>query len=188
MKTLYSYLFLFLLFLPTNLHADRQTDEVLRKLDKSLAQRNQYEQQHLKRINSLKETMDYVKAHGRQFEQLYDLFQEYKSYCYDSARNYAYACLEVAELEKDQHRIVQAKNAIAFSLISAGILSEALEVMKSIDRRKLTGELLDGRLCEGGALLYEIYHPKQCLFGFAERNHTGEYCSLVVAYRLTSDA
>lgn len=144
MKNLYSYLFLFLLFLPTNLHADRQTDEVLRKLDKSLAQRNQYEQQHLKRINSLKETMDYVKAHGRQFEQLYDLFQEYKSYCYDSARNYAYACLEVAELEKDQHRIVQAKNAIAFSLISAGILSEALEVMKSIDRRKLTGELLNG--------------------------------------------
>ena len=55
-----------------------------------------------------------ARAEGREFEQLYQLFNEYKSYCYDSARYYAYECLNLAEAQDDAARIVEAKNALAF--------------------------------------------------------------------------
>ena len=144
MKYIFSFfLIAFCCALPTSVFADREMEDWLHKLDESLANREKYEQKRVERINNLKEMMDYAKTHGKEFEQLYGLYNEYKSYCYDSARHYANASLEVAQLEKNEHNIVMAQNAIAFSLISAGILSEAHEVMKSIDRRKLNGELLN---------------------------------------------
>lgn len=142
-NTFFIFLVAFCCVLPVSVSADRQMDDWLHKLDESLANRDKYEQKRVERINSLKENMDYAKTHGKEFEQLYSLYNEYKSYCYDSARHYAYASLEVAQLEKNENNILQAQNAIAFSLISAGILSEAHEVMKSIDRRKLSGALLN---------------------------------------------
>jgi len=122
--------------------AESKTDDWLRRLDESLAQRDVYEKQRMDRIENLRGMLDDAKANGKQFDLLYSLYDEYKSYSYDSARHYAYACLEVAELEKNDQRILKAKNAIAFSLISAGILSEAREVLQSEDRGKLDGELL----------------------------------------------
>ena len=79
--------------------ASTQTNERLRQLDESLARRDFYEQQRVKRINELRDGLRLAKAEGRQFEQLMKLYEENKSYCYDSARHYAYACLEVAQLE-----------------------------------------------------------------------------------------
>ena len=142
-NTFFIFLVAFCCALPVSVSADRQMEDWLHKLDMSLANRDKYEQKRVERINSLKENLDYAKTHGKEFEQLYSLHNEYKSYCYDSARHYAYASLEVAQLEKNENNILQAQNAIAFSLISAGILSEAHEVMKSIDRRKLSGALLN---------------------------------------------
>jgi len=77
-----------------------------------------------------------------EFAVRYDLYNEYKSYCYDSARHYAYKCLDIATAEGSQEKILLAKNAIVFSLTSAGILSEALDIIQSIDRSTLQGESL----------------------------------------------
>ena len=143
-RNICSSILLFILFhLPYSVWAAGGVDHQLRSLDESLARRDVYEQERVKRIKSLHEMMPLAKQQGKEFDQLYGLYNEYKSYCYDSARHYAYACLEVAELEKNADRVAKAKNAIAFSLISAGILSEAHEVLLTIDRKRLEGEQLN---------------------------------------------
>ncbi len=145
MKHIYHLLFLICLTFPICAFADAETDSWLKKLDKSLAQRDQFEQKRISRINDFKKELsqlDKQKNTDKYYDLLYGLYNEYKSYCYDSAHHYAYECLNVAQADNNEERIVQAKNAIAFSLISAGILSEANEVLKSIDRSKLSGQLL----------------------------------------------
>ena len=128
---------------PLPLHAaNGSIGEWLDKLDASLEQRDHYEQLRTDRIGQLRDGLPQARAEGREFEQLYQLFNEYKSYCYDSARYYAYQCLNLAEAQDDADRIVEAKNALAFSLISAGILSEANGFLQSIDRQQLSGHLL----------------------------------------------
>ncbi|MBQ3312449.1 MAG: hypothetical protein IJG74_01450, partial [Prevotella sp.] len=70
---------------------DKHTAGWLDKLDASLAKHAYYEKQRTDRIESLKEGMAKAKAEGREFAQMYALYNEYKSYRYDSARHYSYA-------------------------------------------------------------------------------------------------
>ena len=131
------------LMVPVKAAIDKNTADWLNKLDASLAKRDYYEKQRIDRIESLKEGMAKAKAEGREFTQMYALYNEYKSYRYDSARHYSYACLGLATRLQNPQYIAQSQEAIAFSLISAGILSEAHDVMLSIDRSALSGKLLE---------------------------------------------
>ena len=145
MKYIYALLFCFFLVSPHCAWADDETEQWLDKLDNSLAQREQFEKKRVDRIDNLKRQLAEVqnnKSDVRYYELVYGLYNEYKSYCYDSAHHYADECLVAAKLANRTDRIVEAKHAIAFSLISAGILTEAAEVLGSIDRNQLSGQLL----------------------------------------------
>ncbi len=139
MKLLYSLL---LFLLATSTLAATDAKVWLDRLDKSLEQRESFEQKRIDRIDRLKQDMDKARQRGQEYEQLYALYDEYKAYCYDSACYYATACLEKAIAAGNESQIVKAKNAMAFSLISAGILSEAHDLLRSIDRSRLEGSLL----------------------------------------------
>ena len=116
----------------------------LNKLDESLAQREKYEQQRIDRINVLKQQLaEAQKRPGAdKFDLNYALFNEYKSYCYDSASYYGKECLAIATEQKRDDRLTEARHALAFSLISAGLLSEAELLLQKIDHSKLSGQLL----------------------------------------------
>ena len=122
--------------------AANDMDYWLERLDRSLEQRDTFEQRRLARIDLLRQQLQTADNTVRGYELAYDLYNEYKSYCYDSARHYAYNCLERAEALQRADCIAEAQNAIAFSLISAGILSEARDVLAAIHREQLTGRLL----------------------------------------------
>lgn len=140
---------LLLMVLPLTAFAGNDMDYWLNRLDESLDHRAEYEKVRIDRIDSLKDLLR--QASGKeQFEINYALFDEYKTYCYDSARTYAYDCLNQSMQLADEQLIIRSKHAIAFSLISAGILSEAREVLSSIDRNQLSDTLL----CE--------YFDQQC--------------------------
>ena len=122
--------------------ADGEMGKWLKRLDTSLDNREHFEQQRLDRIDALRQQLARTSNDDEGYALAYSLYNEYKSYCYDSARYYAYDCLERATAQMRDDRIAEAKNAIAFSLISAGILSEASCVLDSMDREKLDGQLL----------------------------------------------
>lgn len=149
MKAIYYLIIVVLTALPAGVFADSSYNDWLNKLDNSLAKRDQYEQKRLGRIDTLKSELTKIKQqpnienNDRYYDLLYGLYNEYKSYCYDSAHHYAKECLDVALLNKNDERIVEASNAVAFTLISAGILTEAHEVLNSIDRSKVSGNHLN---------------------------------------------
>ena len=149
MKYIFLFLFSILLNIPVEALAKDGTTNWLSKLDNSLAHREQFERQHVERIEGLKKELSKIeklpnkKSDDRYYELMYQLYNEYKSYCYDSAHHYADECLAVAKLNQQDDRIIEASNAVSFTLISAGFLTEANEVLKSIDRSKLSGRLLE---------------------------------------------
>ena len=137
-------IYLLILFATSvNAALDKTTIGWLEKLDASLDKHSYFEKQRVNRIQELKDGMAKATAEGREFEQMYALYNEYKSYCYDSARHYSYACLELANRQRNHQYIAQSKEAIAFSLVSAGILSEANDMLQSVDRSVLSGKLLE---------------------------------------------
>jgi len=128
----------------TTLAATGSVEQWLDSLDASLARRNEYEQQRLQRIDVLKEQLNAQGAlpSDQRFMLNYSLYNEYKVYCYDSARHYANACMELARQSGNQNYRILAQDAIAFSLISAGILSEASAQLAATERQALSGEQL----------------------------------------------
>lgn len=146
---LYRLFALWFLSMSLSASAASDMDNWLNRLDESLKHHEDYEQIRIDRINKLKDQLR--QAHGTdEFDLNFALFDEYKSYCYDSAVAYANSCLNLSIQLNDEQRILRSKNAIAFSLISAGILSEAREVLNSMDRSKLSDTLL----CD--------YYDQQC--------------------------
>lgn len=149
MKYIFLFFFISLLGTPISVQAEGGISEWLSKLDNSLAKRDQYENQRLERINQLKRELESIeklpnkKSNDRYYELMYGLYDEYKSYCYDSAHHYANECINLAKFNHQEDRIFEASNAVAFTLISAGFLTEANEMLKSIDRSKLYGRLLE---------------------------------------------
>ncbi len=148
MKRIFYILFA-LIGLPLVAQAAEGSSEWLSKLDKSLSNRENYEKIRVGRIDSLRNNLIQMdkkpgaKATDEYFDVMYGLYNEYKSYCYDSAHHYAQKCLTAAQLNNNAEQMVKAKNAVAFSLISAGFLTEANEVLQSIDRKNLNGLQLE---------------------------------------------
>lgn len=105
----------------------------LQKLDESLAKRSEYEQMRVDRIDALSKQLKDTKTTTGQFDLSRQLYDEYKSYCYDSAVVYARQMDSLATEMNDRNRLVEAECAVAFCLTSAGILSEANEIIQHID-------------------------------------------------------
>ena len=141
MKKPILYIIAILLAFPFPLFADDNTEQWLQKLDYSLSQREKYDLQKRERIDSLKRLLPHAADTDSRYEALHSIFEEYKSYCYDSAVVYARHSLELAEKSGQENRITESKCAVAFCLISSGILSEASSILDTIDPARQSREL-----------------------------------------------
>ncbi|MCR5077992.1 MAG: DUF6377 domain-containing protein [Prevotella sp.] len=129
-----------LLLLITSL-ASAANDEAglwLDRLDKSLANKDKYENIKKEHINSLRNLLSQSTSNETKFETCRQLFEEYKVYRYDSALAYANHGLSLAQKMKDENHIAQARCDVAFCQISAGIMFEAHRQLASIRPAQLT--------------------------------------------------
>ncbi len=76
-----------------------------------------------------------------QYNTCLQLYEEYKSFKYDSAYHYATMLRELATLLDDDARIGQAKLKIGFSLVSAGLFKEASDSLNRIQVTQLPDSL-----------------------------------------------
>ena len=83
-------IFLLLGFFSSTASADNEKE--LKALDESLNKRDFFEQKRIQRIDVLKKELGLSKNFSEQFEKSYSLYNEYKSYCYDSAEVYSKKC------------------------------------------------------------------------------------------------
>ena len=130
-----SIIIIFFLFIWTSALASDEGDQSLKDLDNYIGQREHYIQLRENRINILKQRVTSINNDTERFEIYSSLFDEYKSYKYDSAFVYAQKSFATAQKLSDLNKTIEAKRQMAFCYLSSGLFKEASDIMKSIDVR-----------------------------------------------------
>jgi tetratricopeptide (TPR) repeat protein len=135
------YILLLLLFIPLFCQAENEVEEALNRLDVSLSHKKEYDRMKRSRIENLHKLMQETSDANVKYAAMRNMFEEYKSYRYDSAFAYAHRCLDLAAQLGDEEFVLDSKCNIAFSLVSAGISLEANNILSSIDASKLSEDI-----------------------------------------------
>lgn len=119
---------------------NQKTAKLLAQLDSILPLREQYEQNKLLRIASLKETAALRATDEERFWDYGKLYNEYFTYDSDSARKYVDLNLNIAQELKNQDWETEWKIKKGMLLVNTGFLAQADKLSKEI-RLTLTNDL-----------------------------------------------
>lgn len=135
MQLIVLVLFWLVSIVPANAH-DVDADSIIMELDHSLEKKEQYEQDKQKRLKNLYQKFPTINGKEQLFKNYIKLYDEYKSYKYDSANVYAQKSIVLARQMKNPDFLVEAYCSKVFCLLSAGLYKEAFEEIGNIS---LTG-------------------------------------------------
>jgi tetratricopeptide (TPR) repeat protein len=123
--------FIGLLLYTTPLFANPETDSLLRELDRYLLQRDQRVSEKIERIAFLKAQIPQASSDNR-FYLYFKIYDEYKTFIYDSAFIYARKLQQEAYRSNDVSKIALAKVKLGFILLSSGMFNEALDSLSTV--------------------------------------------------------
>lgn len=134
------YIFL-LLFLNLSINvAASDSITSLQRLEKTIANKNFYLKKKYEKIANLKQNLEkniYGGNNHELFESYMLLFNEYKSFQYDTAYYYIDLAKEKAIALKDSLKLSRAKINEGFVLLSSGLFKEAIDTLSSISVKSL---------------------------------------------------
>jgi len=118
---------------------------VLLKLDSTIAKSNLYSQKRERRIENYRKELRHVKPFSiSEYKINSQLYQEYKPYICDSAIHFQNKNIEIAILLHDKNKEDESKLELAYLMGSIGSYKEAVDLLKDIDRSKLSNvKLID---------------------------------------------
>lgn len=130
------------LFLSLALSAN-DVASILNELDNVLERRDTHFMKREYRIDSLRMELAYGGANdvNLRYDVYSKIFDEYKSYQSDSSLAYAKRLYAIAELIGTPEAKVRAQNSLLFSYISAGVFTDALDVVKQVDLSQVSNEI-----------------------------------------------
>lgn len=117
--------------------AKAKADSLIELLDNTISKSQLYVDQKEEKLTILRSRINESDSPITQFENASLLFNEFKSYKYDSAYHYANRMLGYAEIINNPNLLSQSKIALAFSCMSAGLFKEATEIASSVDTTQL---------------------------------------------------
>jgi len=106
-------------------------DSLLHQLDMAIDNRDVYLKEKLARIEKLKEAAHQLKEIDR-YELYGKVYNEYKSFIYDSAFRYAIKLQNIAYKLNDPVKIGNTKIKLGFVLVSSGLFNEALDTLQTL--------------------------------------------------------
>lgn len=162
----------FIALILTFSNAKASTDSLLHKLDQTLTKKKAYTQKRLNLINTLKKALRSANSPNKQYEYRRRIFEEYKGISFDSSLTYANILQEEAIKLNDVGKIEEAKINHAFILLSAGMFTEAKEVVDRIDTKQLNN---DSKVTH--FILKARYYYDLCDF-VRNANYCNKYASL----------
>jgi len=131
--------FLFIFLSAIGLHANT-IDPVLDELDRALMKKDIYMQQKYAKIKAIDRNIHKYtlsKDSRNLYHSYMSMFEEYKSFKYDSAYYYLEQAKSKAFLLKDAEMIANSRIKEGFVLLSSGLFKEAIDTLNSIDPSKL---------------------------------------------------
>ncbi|MFV0330456.1 MAG: DUF6377 domain-containing protein [Dysgonomonas sp.] len=155
----------------------------LKELDKYIEQKDHYLQLKEKKIAILKQSLLSQSDDREKLETYSTLFDEYKSYKYDSAYVYAHRCLHVATLISDPEKVMEAKGLIAFCYLSSGLFKEASDIMNSIDVKNASEAIKKEYYAQLARLYYDMADYNNGEPFSSEYVRVGiQYCDSAITY------
>jgi hypothetical protein len=132
-------LFVFFLFgIWSSGSAQASTDSLLNKLNAALADKERFVKQKQHRIENLSHQVSNTRDLTLKYILYQKLFDEYKTFSYDSAYNYAKKLQVTAGQLNDPVKQALAKMDLGFTLLSSGMFKETLETLNQIDVKLFT--------------------------------------------------
>ncbi|POY35002.1 transcriptional regulator [Solitalea longa] len=138
------YLFTFLLVVSCNLSfASTLPDSTLQKLDQILEQRQLFDAQKNKEISALKQSIINTEKLDvyQQFKIYSSLYDQYRTYSYDSAFIYINKLQKLAAKIKDPSLIESVKIKQGFILLSSGMFKEGFDTLNAVKTKHLPATL-----------------------------------------------
>lgn len=108
------------------------TNELLDELTQALATKPVYFKQRTDRIAALTQQFNAQQVDELKFKLGLRIYQEYKSFKYDSAFAYAQRLLQLATKTRSPKKIEASKLNLAFIQVSSGMFKEAFESLESV--------------------------------------------------------
>ncbi|MES2276695.1 MAG: DUF6377 domain-containing protein [Bacteroidota bacterium] len=134
------FLFTCFLFLSLAAFSNSKTDSLFDELKLEFNKKNSYDNGKEIRIQHLKSTLIHIPSANlkSQFDICNKLYDEYKSYQYDSAYVYANKLQDLSRALHDKPKEDFSKIKVGFILLSSGMFKETFDSMHGIDVRDLT--------------------------------------------------
>lgn len=107
-------------------------------------------------IDQLKSSFNRTSSPVERFAIGLQLYEQYKSFKYDSAYSYARQLQEIASQLNDRSRLAQARLKLGFSLLSAGLFKEAADSLHIIAAADLVDSLRMEYYLVMGRLFYDL--------------------------------
>lgn len=133
-RLLLSVLFL---FLSSAAFCNEGSDSLLVKLNNALDHKKDYDDQKLKRIDSLKKLLNPKGEASLQYDLNLALYNEYKAFNYASAFSYSQKLQHWGRVMNDPVKLAYAKLKLGFIMLSSGLFKETVDSLKTIDLRIL---------------------------------------------------
>lgn len=173
------FICLTIIFFSSNIHAQVGTiDSALIKLDEAILNNQNYIIKREARIELLNNRSQVFDPYS---PNLYDvnmqLYNEYKAYKCDSAIAYLNKNIEIAEHLNDIDRLYESRLLQSALLGKSGMYKESVDLLESIDRKKLSAKLLKN--------YFQTYHDVygEISFYTQDKRVAQEYRDISLAYR-----
>jgi hypothetical protein len=141
------------LFTASFVFADTEIGKSLRALDDVVANRQDYVDKRNERIARLQAELKNAVPASR-YTIYFKLYEEYKTFIYDSAFTYASKLQDEAYRSHDASKITFAKVKLGFILVSSGMFKEALDSLHTVNRSVLA----DSQRVEFYSLMARTYY------------------------------
>jgi len=158
--------------------ADSRTDALFDTLRKEFDKKHTYDLQKEQRIQKLKDQLIHTPAanHQSQFTLSNNLYNEYKSYQFDSAYVYANKLQQLSSAMHDKRRGDLSKIQMGFILLSSGMFKETFDSMHGIDVQRLA----DSSKMEYYSIITRAYYDLATYDN--DRNYAPNYTRLANQY------
>jgi hypothetical protein len=117
-----------------------KTDSLLTVLKSELSKESIYDLQKQKRINVLRHKL--LSADSKNFDAQFNLysklFEEYRSFKFDSAFAYLRKMISISEKYPSADKLIESKLQLGYTLQNAGLYKEAFDVLDELDTSRLS--------------------------------------------------
>ncbi|WP_462267630.1 DUF6377 domain-containing protein [Mucilaginibacter sp.] len=165
---LYYTLFIFLICSAGGSYAGSPNASLFKRLHIVLAKRETYIQLKEARIKKLENRLSSTANLNTRFTIYEALYNEYKSFRYDSAYSYSKKLQAIANQLHDPAKMAVSKMNISFTLLSSGMFKETLETLNEIDIALLNKS--------NKAAYYFL--KARCYFDWGDFNHNTDYSNI----------